>query len=324
MHRIHLVVLTLPTLLIACGGTSSIDAIRNGIPSSDTVHMNFPGAGTALTADQAQQAAQGDPSGFYAITRLATLWVNGGTLLVLGLVKAITDNPPTSFSGHVAVWGPYTDPLSPNTWRLTVTDHGGNHYSYVLEGKAKWDPDTAYVAVLSGTHNPATDSSGHPIRGYGNGTFLIDWDNAHTLPEHDNNVGTAAFSYSRMTATDRVEIDVTFTQVWDWNTNPPTKEDANYKYVQTPGADGLFQFSTYRATSTGAIQRMAIESRWNNSGAGRSDVIVTGGSLTQPATVNECWDQFFKSQYLNVSYDPSQDYGSESSCAFIPAEYSPL
>jgi len=243
--------------------------------------------------------------------------------LILGLVKAITDNPPTSFHGNVAVWGPWTDALSPNTYRLTVTDNGNYHYSYVLEGKAKQDPDTAYVAILSGSHAAAVDSSGHPINGFGNGTFVINWDNAQSLPQHDNNVGTARFTYDRMTPTAQVTIDVTFTQVLDSATN--RRIDANYHYASTPGGDGLFQFSTYQNTQAGGIERFAIESRWKNNGAGRSDVIVTGGALSQPATINECWDQFFNSQFLQVSYDPSQDYGVEATaCVFIPAEYSPL
>ena len=325
MHRIHLLVLALPTFLIACGG-SSIDAMRSGMPSSDTVQLQFPNQpGQHLdSGGQQQQAQLGATAGFYVVTRGVTVLVNVSTALILGLVKAITDNPPTSIHGNVAVWGPWTDALSPNTYRLTVFDNGNHHYSYALEGKAKQDPDTAYVTILSGSHTAAVDSSGHPINGFGNGTFVINWDNAASLPQHDpNNMGSARFTYDRMTATAQVTIDVTFTQVWDSGTN--RRIDANYHYASTPGGDGLFQFSTYQNTQAGGIQRFAIESRWKNNGAGRSDVIVTGGALTQPATINECWDQFFNSQYLQVSYDPSQDYGVEATaCVFIPAEYSPL
>jgi hypothetical protein len=321
MHRIHWLVLALPTFLVACGG-SSIDALRAGIPSSDTVQLKFPSQSAPLVAGQTQQAARGDRSGFYTITRGVTVVVNLSTALVLGLVKAITDNPPTSFSGNVAVWGPYTEALSSNTYRFTATDNGNHRYSYVLEGKAKVAPDSAYVAILSGTHVAATDASGHPIRGYGSGSFLLDWDNAQTLPDHDNNVGSALFSYSRLSNAAQVHIAVTFTQVMDAQTHQ--RIDADYLYDSTPGGDGQFQFSIYKPTQSG-IQRLAIESRWKNNGAGRSDVIVTGGGMSQPATVNECWDQFFASQFLSVSYDPLQNYGVEATdCVFTSAEYSPL
>ncbi len=137
MHRILLLVLALPTLLIACGG-SSIDDLRSGLPSSDTVQLNVPKpAGQALETGQAQQAAQGLVAYFYLVTRGVTELVNGGTGLVLLLVRSVTDYPPTSFNGHVAVWGPYTDPLQSNTYRLTATDLGNHQYGYVLEGNGK-------------------------------------------------------------------------------------------------------------------------------------------------------------------------------------------
>jgi len=136
-------------------------------------------------------------------------------------------------------------------------------------------------------------------------------------------VGTAAFSYSRTSAAEPVEIDVAFKQVLDRTSQQ--RIDANYLYRQEPGADGKFQFSTYHPANSGGYERLAIESRWKVTGAGRSDVLVSGGSLIAPATVNECWDQFFSSQFWRASYDPSQNYGNESiDCAFSPAEYSSL
>ena len=54
---------------------------------------------------------------------------------------------------------------------------------------------------------------------------------------------------------------------------------------------------------------------------------LSGGDVPNPpgqATANECWDTNFLSQYLNVSYDPTQNYGQESVCAFTPAQYSTL
>ncbi|HME91115.1 MAG TPA: hypothetical protein VKE49_06810 [Myxococcaceae bacterium] len=322
MHRIRLLVLALPTLLIACGG-SSIDDMRSGIPSSDTVQLNVPKpAGQALEMGQAQQAAQGQVAFFYLVTRGVTELVNGGTGLVLLLVKSVTDNPPTSFNGHVAVWGPYTNPLESNTYRLTVTDLGNHQYSYVLEGKAKWDPDSAFVAVLTGTHHAATDSHGRPIRGFGSGSFSINWDAAHSLPDHGDDVGTGEFTYSRLSPVSQVEIRVTFTQVRDASTGQ--RVNATYSYVSVPGGEGMFRFSTFNNQSTTMI-RASIESRWKNTGAGRSDVqYISNPTPSTAATVNECWNDLFLSVYLHNSADPSQNYGKESDCAFSPAEYSPL
>jgi len=323
MHRIQLLVLALPTLLIACGG-SSIDDMRNGLPSSDTVQLNLPKpAGQALEMGQAQQAALGYRSVFYQVTRGVTEFVNGATGLVLLLVKSITDNPPTSFKDHEAIWGPYTDPLQSNAYRLTVHDLGHHQYTYVLEGKAKWDPDSAFVAVLTGTHNAATDSHGRPIRGFGSGSFLIDWDALHSLPDPNDNVGTGEFTYSRLSPASQVEIDVTFTQVLDRLTG--LRVNATYSYVSVPGGDGMFRFSTFN--NPGAINlRLSIESRWKNNGAGRADVeyLIPNPTPIATATANECWNEFFLSVYFHETQDPSQDYGKETDCAFSPAEYSSL
>jgi len=237
------------------------------------------------------------------------------------LVKSITDNPPTSFKDHEAIWGPYTDPLQSNTYRLTVHDLGHHQYSYVLEGKAKWDPDSAFVAVLTGTHNAATDSHGRPIRGFGSGSFLIDWDAAHSLPDHHNDVGTGEFTYSRLSPVSQVEIEVTFTQVLDLATGQ--RINATYSYVSVPGGDGMFRFSTFNNQGTTMI-RASIESRWKSNGAGRADVQFVNPAQSSSGKVNECWDQLFRSVYFHNTSDPSQNYGQETDCAFSPAEYSPL
>jgi hypothetical protein len=284
------------------------------------VQINVPTSSQRALEATVPQPVLGQTSYFYAITRLATQWVNGGTLLVLTLVKDVTEYPPTSFKGNVAVWGPYNDALSPSTYRLTVTDNGQHRYSYVLEGKAKQEPDTAFRILLSGSHAAATDSKGHPLKGFGHGTFLIDWNQINALPFGDGSVGTGAFTYSRTQSNAQVEIDVTFTQVMDQLTHQ--RFDANYRYTAAPNADGKFEFSTYRKNDSGPAERLAIESRWKTTGAGRSDVIVSSSGTVSPApTISECWDQFFTSEFLRVSYDHSQNYGSESACAFSPAEY---
>jgi hypothetical protein len=308
-------------MLSACGGgVSSLDAMRNGLPSSEGVQMNVPKATANLESGQQRQAVQGEKSGFYQVTVAVTGVVNLGTVMVLGMVKGITDNPPTSFKSGVAVWGPYTEPLSPTTYRFTATDNGNHNYGYVLEGKPKQAADSAYKQLLTGNHTAASDSSGHPIRGFGNGTFHIDWDAIASLPDHGSSkdAGSADFTYSRATATSQVDIKVVFTGAWD--DDAKRHFDATYEYRAIPGADGRFRFSTFRSNN-GTVERLAIESRWKTTGAGRSDVIVTG---LLPGTVNECWDQNFKSTYQQVSYDPSKNYGTESTdCAFIGAEYPP-
>jgi hypothetical protein len=324
-------------LLAAAGGCAKDDGddFRDGVPQSQDVALVVPGngaTGSALTAADGSTAVhsglQGQQAEFYKLTRDITVVVNTATVSVLALVKAVTNYPPSSVGNDTAVWGPYTDPLSPNTWRLTVNRVAKGQFQYVLDGKAKLAPDSAYVTVLSGDHNLA-DPTAHRrlnVPDYGSGDFLIDWDAAQTLPEHDDNVGKAAFTYSRPGPTMGVTIQVTFTQVRDKDTGMLI--DAGYSYAAVPGQGGTFDFKVTKdfIATTAALETMSVHSRWQETGAGRSDAMLSGGDVgAAQATVNECWDASFLSVYMTNSYgDAAKMWGAESQCAFAPAMYSAL
>lgn len=319
---------------IGCGKEEG-DDFRDGVPQQTDVALVVPGnasQGSALTATEGTTAIHsallGDRAEFYTLTRDITATVNAGTVAVLTIVKTVTNYPPTSVAKDAAVWGPYTDPLSPNTWRLTVTRVEKGQFHYVLEGKAKTAADSAFLTVLSGNHTQA-DSSAHRrdnVPDYGSGDFLVDWNASQMLPEHDKNVGTAAFTYSRTSPTSVVNIGVTFTQVKDDATGMLI--DAVYGYTATPGLGGSFDFKLTKdfITTTAALETMSVHSRWMETGAGRSDTMISGGDLAATqATVNECWDSNFASVYFTNSYgDPAKMWGAETSCAFTPAMYSAI
>lgn len=323
--------LALPVLAGACGKADDADEFRAGVPQHEDVSLAFPGADgaqAALTAGDvgtAQAALLREKAELYALTRAVTASVNGGTLKTLALLAAITDYPAASVAKNVAVWGPYTDALSPNTWRLTVQREAAGQFAYVFEAKDKNAADTGYVTVLSGHHviaNPAARRRLH-LPAYGHGDFLIDWTAAQTLPEHDSNVGRAAFVYSRPSAQAEATIAVTFTQVKDSDTGMLI--DATYAYAEVPGAGGHFQFGLKKdaVKTTSALETLTVRSRWLQTGAGRADVNFSGGDLgTTVGTGSECWDASFLSVYQTNSYgDASKVWGAETACAFTPAEY---
>jgi hypothetical protein len=325
------------TTTVGCGKGDDGDTYRDGVPYHEDVTLAFPGGSaaqqSALTADgtaATQGALLGEQAEFYRLTRGITVIVNTGTASVLGLIKTITEYPPTSVdkAADTAVWGPYTDALSPNTWRLTVNRIAQGQFHYVFAAKAKTAPDTAYVNVLVGNHNLA-DPMAHRrdhLPAYGSGNFVLDWDAAATLPEHDKNVGKAAFTYSRVSPTSEVDIDVAFTQVRDEDTGMLV--DATYGYTAMPGNGGSFDFKLIKnmITTTPALETITVHSRWLETGAGRSDTQFTGGDVPATgATANECWDSNFLSVYMTNSYgDPTKMWGAETACAFTPAVYSQL
>jgi hypothetical protein len=246
---------------------------------------------------------------------------------VLALVRVITAYPPTSVDTDVAVWGPHTQPLSPNTWRLTVHRLAPGQFQYDFEAKPKTADDTGYLKILSGHHNVADTSAPRRtgLPAYGSGDFVIDWDAQQMLPEHDDNVGSASFVYSRPSATEDATISVDFHQVKDDETG--MRVDATYDYVEHPGNGGNFQFTMVKDAipTTPALETLSVRSRWQETGAGRSDVKMQGGDLASEATANECWDANFASTFMTNSYgDTAKDWGAEADCVFTPAEYATL
>ncbi|HEY7374930.1 MAG TPA: hypothetical protein VIF57_22400, partial [Polyangia bacterium] len=252
---------------------------------------------------------------------------------VLLLVKTIVSYPPTSVHGDTAVWGPGSQPLEKNSYRLTVTRVEPHVFTWALDAKPKTADDTAFVTILSGTHTRAVNDRGRPIENYGSGTFMVDWDAAQALPDHGTAVGVATFTYARTAPGAVTTIDVDFKGIKD---DPPSTElyDALYRYTATPGAGGELKYAARRDyfpdphPSNSALEDFTIHSRWQETGTGRTDYELTGGDVATagiaPVTVSECWDTSFVSTYRLVSYaptDPTLDWGDETSCSFSTAAF---
>ena len=311
-------------LTTACQPLDEAEDFRNGIPRSETVAMTVPeqGGGQALTVESHQRALRGETSDFYKLTRGVSGLVNGGGALVLGLVKAVVAHPPTEVGAATAVWGPWTEPLAPNAWKVTVTHEGGHRYRYVFEGRDKHSTG-AFVTVLSGTHTAALDPSGRPMEGFGAGMFTLDWDARATLPMPDDEVGSATYVYSRQPGAPTT-IEAQFRNVKDKELNDQ-RVNVDYLYQRTPGAGGRMEFvHAAPAGMTSAGTRWAVLSRWAETGAGRSDVRATGGDIPDgsSATASECWDVHFSSAFLASNFAAWTNYGDEATdCVFQPAEY---
>ena len=250
---------------------------------------------------------------------------------MLTLVKTVVAFPATSVAKDSAVWGPYHDALSLNTWRLTVTRVQPHVFHWVFEGKDKGLGDDAYLTVISGTHTAAVDAMDDPIEGFGNGDFTIDWNKAAMLPQHDDNVGVAAFTYSRLTTSAMVTIDVDFTGIQD----ETTKEifDAKYRYTSTPGQGGKLLYAEDKDNSPGpgptgtAKEHFTIESRWTEDGV---EPLRPPGTRAATSPRRSCTARSAGTTASTASTAPSRDAtgtrgAPESACtAFPAAEYSNL
>jgi hypothetical protein len=311
-------------------GDDDADEYRNAIPRQETVTMQVPAdgqTGQALEVESRGQALRGATSDFYLVTRRVSTVVNGAGALVLGLVKAVVAHPPTTMTADTAVWGPWPGgALDPLVYKVTVKKSGDHKYDYTFEARGKGAADTAsFTAFLTGTHTPAVDAAGHPLEGFGAGSFTLDWDARATLPAPDDNVGKAHYDYARPSVTAGVSVDAKFTQVKD-DEHPGQRVDVDYLYRSMPGAGGSMEFvHSLPASMAAAGARWAVKSRWTAAGAGRSDVVATGASLPGTAMASECWNSSFASVYLVASWVPGGGYGDEATdCVFKPADYSKL
>lgn len=317
-------------LLVGCGRMDREEEFRSVLPTKEMVEVKTPAAqGQALEVEA--ESTQGGRSDMYTLTRFATVVVNGGTLAVLGLVDGVTKHRPTTVTEDTAVWGPHTEALAPNTWKLTVKKTGENTYSYTVSAKAKEAADSAFVDVISGSHTASVNEADEPMKGFGQGEFTIDWDKAQTLPEHDNNIGKLTVKYSRLDAQSVITVDAAFRQVRD-DKDASKRVDLDYRYAATPGQGGQFDFKKtedfHKVSGSTKQENLTIKSRWLETGAGRSDVKMTGGDLPSgfDAKASECWDTTFASRFLWANYaNPEVIYGTEATdCAFTTATYSTL
>ncbi|MCE9668236.1 hypothetical protein LY474_10460 [Myxococcus stipitatus] len=317
--------------LVGCDNNDKNDeaSFRQGLPSKEMVEMKSPRKDEGGQGKVSPFYGQGTLSENFVLTAATTVTVNGSTLWVLDLVQDIVRHPPSSIEGDVAVWGPYSNALGLITWKLTVTRTGEDTYSYALEGKGKAQDDSAYKTVLSGSHTAAVDGSGERKPGYGSGEFLIDWDHNAALPGNDTrDVGSVEIRYARTSATSVATVEADFQQVRD-DEVVGGRLDARYRYARTPTDGGELDFVIEKDIDADptrlAEEKLAIKSRWEPTGAGRSDIKLSGGDLVGEATLNECWDTSFLSVYYVASYNPFVGYGEVAACgSFGAAVYSTL
>lgn len=315
---------------------SETEEFRNGVPRTETILMAVPGGaakGQALQAsndpspavEATSQALLGEKAEWYTRTHDVTTVVNGAAFVVGGLVEHILKFPPTSLQDNQAVWGPWEEPLEPVAWKFTITRVADHTFQYAFDGRPKADPNAAFVTVLAGTHTPAVDAAGRTVARFGSGSFTLDWDARATLPQPpDDNVGKVDYSYEHLSADDTVDIKANFRQVKDED-RPGQRVDANYAFAQQPKGSGSMDFVftvPQSVTETGG--RGLVRSRWQWSGAGRSDVQLKSLDGTLVLSESECWDTGYLSVYWQDSWLSGKGWGSESSCAFPTAEYSTL
>jgi hypothetical protein len=229
----------------------------------------------------------------------------------------VVHTEPSSVDDNEAVWGPYEgDALDPVAYRLTVTRIGDHRYRYVVEGRRKADKSGRFLTVLDGEGYDRQSPS------HGDGKFTLDLDNSRILDpgRHENDSGTVTVVHDLPRDIGR-RVDAlprSITAAVD----PETGETLVVGSVANADRTGSLDVAgmvDIDEVKDGVNETVAIASRWSATGAGRSDITISGGSL--PATVSEvtateCWSTDFARVFYEDSVDAQPTEGDPSFCAF--------
>ncbi len=293
-------------LLLAGCGDSGSDEFKAATPTQSALSINVPQSGSSDGASSL--ALLGGTASLYSFTRDISRAVSGGVGSILARIELIVSNPPAARDANKAVWGPITDGLNPATYLLVVEKIGDKSYNYALTGKPKGADDSAYKAVLAG-HADVVDLT------HGSGDLLVDFNVIAALDPSSKSSGGIAVHYSN--SADPRNVEVVFQNFVDDAGAMP--RDAIYRYAEHADHSGNFEFVTLQdIDGDGATKEvLAVLSRWNSTGAGRSDADATGGSLGGLTVhIEECWDASFDETYYtdNLNLNPTE--GDPASCVF--------
>jgi hypothetical protein len=299
------------------------DRFREALPTAENVEVSGPESaqgeqGTASHVQTEEPWANGPWAKYYGFTRHVRDGVNKVTAAVLGSIWIIVHSDPSSVADKEAIWGPYTDSLSPATWRFRVTEVGEDSYTYALEGRPKGSSsDADYRAVLIG------NGFGKGHESHGDGSFTIDLDTARALDpfEMGDESGQLIITHDlppnitdnlfALPKTITAEAKPSATDAW-WTVTSQANEDGTGTLV-------VNAFDDVDGTSLTAKEDIQIGSQWTRQGAGRSDITLSGGDIpADPGIVTavECWDSDFYRVYYNDSINWEATEGDVNACAY--------
>ncbi len=337
MHRVAcLMVLA----LTACNVDQEfVDAV----PTTDQITLRVPtSAAQPTTRSEEGLGAQtsalvGETAELYQLTAGVAASVNAGTVLVVGALRLITLQAPTSRTSDSRTWGPHqAGGLDPLTYQLVVRRLADAHYGFSLEARSRLaaDPDV-FLPLIDGEITRVGKV------GIGKGTMLVHLDNRRALIPDACEMGTLAFAFDN--TGDTVSNDVTLSRFSNHNEGNilcrrERATDASYHFEQDRAGAGSLSFSVDKdlvqpsGQSASAEETVTVRSRWQSRGAGRSDVVVEGGDvgselsahgLSGPVTASQCWDSLFRVVY-ETSTPPALHIfdtdGQAADCVFATAD----
>jgi hypothetical protein len=293
------------TLLFALSGCVDLgDEVAALLPDK-RVEVDFPGASSA--------ARTTTPAAWYSFTAQLSQDLNGLAGSVPALVGDIVAQLPSRAaqgSDDTRAWGPYTAESGATETELTVSqaDYSAG-YTWMFSQWPAGDPDQT-VPVVEGEIDAGATSAAS------SGRFAIDF---ATMAALDAGlpvpIGVMHIEYSFAAAEDAVRVDLLDVD--------GTGVDAAYEFVDVYGEGGQLhlglQSDLLDPYEGGLREATALAAQWTDAGAGRTDVVVSGGDLgSAQLVVSECWDATFAAVWTDDGNGTI--VGVEGDCAFAALE----
>jgi hypothetical protein len=308
---VALAVLALAPGTSGCGNYSNEDLeFMNAIPQRQDLSVEVPERAAVLIAGAAES---------WQITWKVTVSLNLVADAFLSLIEAIRSYYPSSRDGAVRIWGPFPDKNNAG-WRI--------EFRMVKIGDTQFDYGLHMLpppgVTLSGGGSDTAIITGYFLAGggvrRGVGQLIVSLDEARAAgvrvpgktPDDPGleKLRRLEIDYDTQDLVRRVDMDIRNVPPAD-----PTMESemATYHY-QNDGGTSAMQFTFLQNAVDGPlIETLDIQSRWLERGEGRAMLTVTAGDGAG-STVVECWNQVFRSTYLDRSWDPFGPTGDPASC----------
>jgi len=307
------------------------EEFREALPQREAVVVAGPetdAAGDTSTASiqesrgtlATRPSTRGAYAKWYGFTRTVRGGVNLVTAAVLGSAWAVVQTEPSALQDGEAIWGPYTDALEPVTYRFRVTRVAEAEYDYALEGRPKAShSDADYQAVLRG-HGYGKRHAQH-----GEGEFTIDLSVARELDPfaHENDSGTVHIVHHL--PHDLADVGgalprrIVAEVKPDPQVNPESFTATSNANLDGTGSLRVDAHADVDDTKLTRLEDIGIDSRWRADGAGRADIVISGGDIpATPGAVSavECWGaDFVRNYYIDsIGFEPSE--GEASACVY--------
>lgn len=303
--------LALPlSLAFACQPPA--DEYRNALPDRETIEVDVPAAETtARGLGSRSSAIVGEPADLYTSTYYQARDLNVLGKFVVELVETIASFPPTDLTETSAVWGPFSEEREPNEFKLTIEkdDVDARLYAWAIEGRHKSAKD--FVTLAHGSFEPDGDD-------YGRGWFVLDVDQIHALDPSEGGRGRVGYAFEKNAEGVSVRVHLA------GENERGERIEAGYAYGESVSGEGFILFGIPLDVHEGpALEDVIIRTRWTRSGAGRADVIASGGDIGSDVYQgSQCWGDNFVSSYEHIllNGDVIANDGDFKTCVLDEAE----